>query len=57
MAGAFGYEKEHYEVSVQVGEQNLLPAVLDADRGTAIVVEASAAASRSFRARAGRRST
>ena len=27
MAGAFGYEKEHYEVSKQVGELFLLPAV------------------------------
>lgn len=27
MAGAFGYEKEHYELSVQVGEMFLLPAV------------------------------
>lgn len=27
MAGAFGYEKEHYEVSVGVGELVLLPAV------------------------------
>jgi Fe-S oxidoreductase len=27
MAGAFGYEKEHYEVSVQCGERVLLPAV------------------------------
>ncbi len=27
MAGSFGYEKEHYEVSMQVGEQTLFPAV------------------------------
>jgi len=27
MAGAFGYEKEHYALSVQVGEMFLLPAV------------------------------
>ncbi len=27
MAGAFGYEDEHYEVSMQVGELTLLPAV------------------------------
>ena len=27
MAGAFGYEAEHYEVSMQVGELTLLPAV------------------------------
>ncbi|KAA1245042.1 FAD-binding and (Fe-S)-binding domain-containing protein [Aquimarina sp. RZ0] len=27
MAGSFGYEKEHYEISMQVGEQTLFPAV------------------------------
>jgi Fe-S oxidoreductase len=27
MAGAFGYEKEHYDLSVQCGERVLLPAV------------------------------
>lgn len=27
MAGSFGYEKEHYEVSMKIGEQTLLPAI------------------------------
>jgi Fe-S oxidoreductase len=27
MAGSFGYEKEHYELSMQIGELVLLPAV------------------------------
>ncbi|MBC3759075.1 FAD-binding protein [Hyunsoonleella sp. SJ7] len=27
MAGSFGYEKEHYEVSMQIGEQTLFPTV------------------------------
>ncbi|MFD2725876.1 FAD-binding and (Fe-S)-binding domain-containing protein [Hyunsoonleella rubra] len=27
MAGSFGYEKEHYEVSMQIGEQTLFPAL------------------------------
>ncbi|MHA7944334.1 FAD-binding and (Fe-S)-binding domain-containing protein [Formosa sp. 3Alg 14/1] len=27
MAGSFGYEKEHYEVSMAVGEQTLFPAI------------------------------
>lgn len=27
MAGSFGYEKEHYEISMQIGEHSLLPAV------------------------------
>jgi Fe-S oxidoreductase len=30
MAGAFGYEKEHYELSMKVGEMVLFPAVRDA---------------------------
>ncbi|MFI5461282.1 MAG: FAD-binding and (Fe-S)-binding domain-containing protein [Isosphaerales bacterium] len=30
MAGSFGYEVEHYEISRQVGEQRLLPAVRQA---------------------------
>ncbi len=30
MAGSFGYEVEHYEISRQVGEHRLLPAVRDA---------------------------
>jgi len=31
MAGSFGYEKEHYELSMQIGELVLFPAVRDAD--------------------------
>jgi len=27
MAGAFGYEREHYELSMQVGELVLFPAI------------------------------
>ncbi|WP_272023511.1 FAD-binding and (Fe-S)-binding domain-containing protein [Olleya namhaensis] len=36
MAGSFGYEKEHYEVSMQVGEQTLFPAVRKAPMTTVI---------------------
>ncbi|MFN0292062.1 FAD-binding and (Fe-S)-binding domain-containing protein [Pedobacter helvus] len=36
MAGSFGYEKEHYEVSMQVGELVLLPAVRNAATDTVI---------------------
>ncbi|MGC1631241.1 MAG: FAD-linked oxidase C-terminal domain-containing protein [Gelidibacter sp.] len=36
MAGSFGYEKEHYEVSMQVGEQTLFPAVRRAPESTVI---------------------
>ncbi|NUM48681.1 MAG: 4Fe-4S dicluster domain-containing protein, partial [Anaerolineales bacterium] len=31
MAGSFGYEAEHYEVSLKMGERQLLPAVREAD--------------------------
>ena len=31
MAGSFGYEKEHYEVSMKVGEQTLFPTIRKAD--------------------------
>jgi FAD/FMN-containing dehydrogenase/Fe-S oxidoreductase len=37
MAGSFGYETEHYEVSRLVGEQRLFPAVRQADADTAVV--------------------
>jgi FAD/FMN-containing dehydrogenase/Fe-S oxidoreductase len=37
MAGSFGYEKEHYEISRLVGEQRLFPAVRAADPDTVIV--------------------
>ena len=37
MAGSFGYEVEHYQISRQVGEQRLLPAVRQAEREDAIV--------------------
>lgn len=36
MAGSFGYEKEHYEVSMQIGEQTLFPAVRKASKETII---------------------
>lgn len=39
MAGAFGYESEHYVVSKQVGELSLLPAVRSAPEG--VIVSAS----------------
>ena len=36
MAGSFGYEKEHYQLSMQVGELVLLPAVRNATQETII---------------------
>jgi len=37
MAGSFGYEAEHYEISLKMGENRLLPAVRAADDETLIV--------------------
>jgi Fe-S oxidoreductase len=37
MAGAFGYQAEHYETSIAMGELALLPAVRQADAATRIV--------------------
>jgi FAD/FMN-containing dehydrogenase/Fe-S oxidoreductase len=39
MAGAFGFEKKHYDVSIKVGEHVLLPAVRAADEGTLIITD------------------
>ncbi|MDT0685683.1 FAD-binding and (Fe-S)-binding domain-containing protein [Autumnicola psychrophila] len=36
MAGSFGYEEEHYEVSMNIGEQTLFPAVRKASEDTLI---------------------
>ncbi|WP_111682548.1 FAD-binding and (Fe-S)-binding domain-containing protein [Winogradskyella tangerina] len=36
MAGSFGFEKDHYEVSMQIGEQTLFPAVRKASEATII---------------------
>jgi len=36
MAGSFGYEQEHYELSMKVGELVLFPAVREADTATII---------------------
>ena len=37
MAGAFGFERDKYQVSVAIGERVLLPAVRSADANTIIV--------------------
>ena len=39
MAGAFGYEAEHYDISLQMGELSLLPAVRQAAVETLIVAD------------------
>jgi FAD/FMN-containing dehydrogenase/Fe-S oxidoreductase len=37
MAGAFGFEEEHYDISMQIGERKLLPRVREASGDTVIV--------------------
>ena len=39
MAGAFGFEAAHYDVSLAVGERVLLPAVREADKSTLIIAD------------------
>ncbi|MBA2625420.1 MAG: FAD-binding oxidoreductase [Acidimicrobiia bacterium] len=39
MAGSFGFETEHYDVSVAAGERVLLPAVRAADRSTLLLAD------------------
>lgn len=39
LAGSFGYEAEHYEISMKIGERVLLPSVRTADRDTIIVAD------------------
>ncbi|MGK7876882.1 MAG: FAD-binding and (Fe-S)-binding domain-containing protein [Xenococcaceae cyanobacterium] len=37
MAGSFGYEKEHYELSLKIGSQRLFPAIEQSDENTLLV--------------------
>jgi Fe-S oxidoreductase len=39
MAGAFGFEKDKYEVSMKVGERVLLPAVRGAGKDVVVVAD------------------
>jgi hypothetical protein len=39
MAGAFGFEKDHYDVSIKCGERVLLPAVRKAAKDTLIIAD------------------
>ncbi len=39
MAGSFGFERAHYDVSMKVGERILLPAVRQASKDTVIVAD------------------
>lgn len=37
MAGSFGYEKEHYEISMRIGEERLFPTLRSLPPGTAVI--------------------
>ena len=39
MAGSFGYDAEHYDVSMQMAEVSLLPKIREADKDTLIVAD------------------
>jgi Fe-S oxidoreductase len=39
MAGTFGYEAEHYDISMRMAERDLLPAVRAVDGATLIVAD------------------
>lgn len=39
MAGSFGFEKEHYDISMRIGELCLLPAVRESSQETIIVAD------------------
>ena len=39
MAGSFGFDAEHYEVSMKMGELSLLPAVRKADADTLVIAD------------------
>jgi Fe-S oxidoreductase len=39
MAGSFGYEAEHYDVSMKMAEASLLPAVRKAAPGALVVAD------------------
>ena len=53
MAGLFGYEKEHYEVSMKMGERRLLPAVREA--GESVVIAPGTSCREQIQGGAGRR--
>ena len=39
MAGAFGFQREHYDVAMKVGERVILPAVRAARKDTLIIAD------------------
>ena len=57
MAGSFGFEAEHYDVSVAVGERRLLPAVRDAAADTLVIADGFSCKTRSSSSPTAARST
>jgi len=41
MAGSFGYEREHYDISMSIGEQRLFPAVRSQEKSTVVIMGTS----------------
>jgi len=39
MAGSFGFERDHYDISVKIGERRLLPATREAARDTLVIAD------------------
>jgi Fe-S oxidoreductase len=39
MAGSFGYLKDHYEISMQIGEETLFPKLRNEDEDTLVITE------------------
>jgi Fe-S oxidoreductase len=39
MAGAFGFERQHYDISMRIGERVLLPRVREASEDTLIIAD------------------
>jgi Fe-S oxidoreductase len=39
MAGSFGFERDHHDISVRIGERRLLPAVREASKETLVVAD------------------
>jgi FAD/FMN-containing dehydrogenase/Fe-S oxidoreductase len=39
MAGSFGFEREHYDISVKIGERRLLPAAREASEETLVIAD------------------
>ena len=39
MAGSFGYETEHYDISMQIGEMSLFPTIREQEGDFVVVAE------------------